>query len=141
MKKTAVAPDELPSQIFSGIGRCHWYDQVSENPFSPPSFPCRLPRQDPYLPTRSFSQPRLSLPYFLFSPYFPPFHLGFIFLGALAFHTDFVMSDTPLFGALKGTFAVLVRAGTAPLAYNAMVQGFAAIAHCLPDFIKYNKER
>ncbi|EWM24489.1 short-chain dehydrogenase reductase [Nannochloropsis gaditana] len=67
VKKTAVAPDELPSQIFSGIGRCHWYDQ--------------------------------------------------------------------------GTFAVLVRAGTAPLAYNAMVQGFAAIAHCLPDFIKYNKER
>ncbi|KAM3568880.1 hypothetical protein VYU27_009006 [Nannochloropsis oceanica] len=67
VKKTAVAPDELPSQIFSGIGRCHWYDQ--------------------------------------------------------------------------GAFAVLVRAGTAPLAYNAMVQVFAGIAHWLPDFIKYNKER
>jgi hypothetical protein len=41
----------------------------------------------------------------------------------------------------QGAFAVLVRAGTAPLAYNAMVQVFAGIAHWLPDFIKYNKER
>lgn len=31
VKKTAVAPDVLPSQIFSGIGRCHWYDQVSSD--------------------------------------------------------------------------------------------------------------
>jgi hypothetical protein len=28
VKKTAVSPDALPSQIFSGVGRCHWYDQV-----------------------------------------------------------------------------------------------------------------
>ena len=31
VKKTAVSPDALPSQIFSGIGRCHWYDQVSKS--------------------------------------------------------------------------------------------------------------
>jgi hypothetical protein len=41
----------------------------------------------------------------------------------------------------QGSFALLVRAGTAPLAYNFMVQSFAAIAHKLPDFVKYNKER
>lgn len=67
VKKTAVTPDELPDQIFSGIGRCNWYDQ--------------------------------------------------------------------------GSFAIIVRSFTAPLAYNAMVGGFASIAHMLPDFVKYNKER
>merc|ERR1719453_2623119 len=67
VKKTAVTPEELPDQIFSGIGRCNWYDQ--------------------------------------------------------------------------GSFAIIVRSFTAPLAYNAMVGGFASIAHMLPDFIKYNKER
>lgn len=41
----------------------------------------------------------------------------------------------------QGTFAMVVRAGTAPLAYNFMVQAFGMLAPVLPDFVKYNKER
>ena len=41
----------------------------------------------------------------------------------------------------QGSFALIVRAGTAPLAYNFMVQSFSSIAHFLPDFVKYNKTR
>lgn len=36
---------------------------------------------------------------------------------------------------------MVVRASTAPLAYNFMVQAFGMVAPFLPDFIKYNKER
>ena len=36
---------------------------------------------------------------------------------------------------------MVVRAGTAPLAYNFMVQAFGMLAPVLPDFVKYNKER
>ncbi len=36
---------------------------------------------------------------------------------------------------------MVVRAGTAPLAYNFMVQAFGIVAPFLPDFVKYNKER
>jgi hypothetical protein len=41
----------------------------------------------------------------------------------------------------QGSFALIVRTFTAPLAYNFMVQSFGALAPFLPDFKKYNKER